>query len=170
MLSLFRRKGALGLFVFLPACGLLAGFCTPRPIDEAAFAALYAEPLPPADPPLQVYHLGHSLVGRDMPVMLAQLAGEGHVFHSQLGWGANLKEHWEPDVPIKGFEEENFHPQFRDPFEAFEGGGYDAVVLTEAVEIRDAIRYHSPADYMHRFAALVWEHDSDTRIYFYETW
>ncbi len=170
MLSLFRRKSALGLFVLLPACGLLTGFCTPKPIDVAAFIALYAEPLPPADPPLQVYHLGHSLVGRDMPVMLAQLAGDGHVFHSQLGWGANLKEHWEPNIPVNGYVEENFHSQHRNPHEALAAGSYDAVVLTEALPIEIAIRYHSPADYLRRFAALAWEGDPKTKIYFYETW
>jgi len=170
MLSLFRRKSALGLFVLLPACGLTTGFCTPRPVDEAAFSALYAEPLPPADAPLRVYHLGHSLVGRDMPVMLAQLAGEGHVFHSQLGWGANLNEHWEPDIEVKGFVESNGHPEHRDPREALATGGYDALVMTEAVEIRDSIRWSDPADYLHRFAKLGWENNPDTRVYFYETW
>src|SRR6056297_1483282 len=170
MLSLFRRKSALGLFVLLPACGLTAGFCSPRPIDEAAFAALYAEPLPPAEGPLQVYHLGHSLVGRDMPVMLAQLAGDGHVFHSQLGWGAFLRQHWEPDVPVNGFAKANFHPQHRDPREALATGEYDALVLTEAVEIRDSIRWFAPADYLHRFAELAWENNPDTRVYLYETW
>src|SRR6056297_1897819 len=125
-MSLFRRKSALSLLFLLPACGLVTGFCTPRPIDEATFSTLYDEPLPAPDGPLTVYHLGHSLVAHGMPSMLAQLAGDGHVFHSQLGWGANLKEHWEPDVPVKGFAESNFHPQQRDPREAFASGEYNA--------------------------------------------
>lgn len=169
-MSLFRLKKAFGLFVLLPACGLSTAYCSPRPIDGAAFAALYATPLPQPEGPLQIYHLGHSLVGRSMPLMLAQLAGEGHIFHSQLGWGANLKEHWEPDVPVKGFDESNGHIQHRDPLEALETGGYDAVVLTEAVEIKDSIRYSAPADYLHRFAALAWQGAPDTRVYLYETW
>ena len=46
-------------------------------------------PLPPPADPLATYHLGHSLVGRDMPAMLAQMAGHDHA--SQLGWGASLR-------------------------------------------------------------------------------
>lgn len=170
MVSLFRRESALGLFFVLPACGLITSFCTPRPIDEATFATLYTDPAPPAEAPLQVFHIGHSLVGRDMPLMLAQLAGEGHVFHSQLGWGAFLKEHWEPDIPVKGFKETNFHPQHRDPREALSTGAYDAIVLTEAVEIKDSIRWFAPADYLHRFAELAWANNLGTRVYLYETW
>jgi len=170
MLALFRRKKALGLFVLLPACGVLTGFCTPRPIDEAAFAALYADSLQPADTPLQVFHLGHSLVGHDMPVMLAQLAGEGHSFHSQLGWGTFLRQHWEADIPVKGYAEENTHPQHREPREALATGVYDALVLTEAVEIKDAIRYFTPALYLHRFADLAWVSNPKTRVCLYETW
>ena len=41
---------------------------TPQEIDT-----LYSVPLPASDAPMQVFHLGHSLVGRDMPVMLQQL-------------------------------------------------------------------------------------------------
>jgi hypothetical protein len=33
----------------------------------------------------------------DMPMMLEQLAADGHDHRSQLGWGATLKSHWEPD-------------------------------------------------------------------------
>ncbi len=63
---------------------------------RAAAEALYASPLEVPAGPLKTYHVGHSQVGRDMPAMLAQLAG--HEYHSQLGWGTSLKEHWEPDL------------------------------------------------------------------------
>lgn len=105
-----------------------------------------------------------------MPVMLEQLGGDGHSFSSQLGWGANLREHWEPDVPVKGFEQENVHPQFRDPHEALATGTYDALVLTETVEIRASIKYQSPHDYLHKWAVAAWEANPKTRVYFYETW
>ena len=52
--------------------------------------------------PMRVFQLGHSLVGRDMPAMLQQLAGPGHLYDSQLGWGATPKAHW-GDAPIPGF-------------------------------------------------------------------
>ena len=58
---------------------------------KAEAQALYAAPLPAPKGALRVYHLGHSLVGRDMPAMLAQLAGAGHHYDSQLGWAHHLR-------------------------------------------------------------------------------
>lgn len=119
---------------------------------------------------MQVYHLGHSLVGRNMPAMLAQLAGAGHGYASQLGWGASLRDHWEPAVPVNGFDVENAHDRFRAAGEAIESGLYDAVVFTEMVEIADAIRYHDSAKYLTRWAQLAKSARPDVRLYLYETW
>ena len=130
----------------------------------------YATPAPPPGDALRVFHLGHSLVGRDMPAMLAQLAGADHRYESQLGWGTSLKEHWEPDEPIKGFDEENAHPRFRAAHEAVSSGDYDAVILTEMVEIRDAIKYHDSARYFPRWAQAVRDGNPDTRVFLYESW
>ena len=131
---------------------------------------LYATPLTPPPGPMQVYHLGHSLVGHDMPAMLAQMVGTGHVYHSQTGWGTSLREHWEPGVPVNGFERSNDHAQHRPARQAIGSDAYDAVVLTEMVEIADAIRYHNSPDYLARWATLARETRPDTRVYLYETW
>ncbi|MBI6630201.1 hypothetical protein [Pontibaca salina] len=141
-----------------------------RTPDAAKVAAAYATPLAAPEGPLRVFHLGHSLVGRDMPAMLAQFAGKGHDYASQLGWGTSLREHWEPDIEINGFEAENAHPHFRAAHEAIASGNYDAVVLTEMVELRDAIRYHDSARYLSRWADLARTANPDVRIYLYETW
>ncbi|MFD1807714.1 hypothetical protein ACFSHQ_04690 [Gemmobacter lanyuensis] len=90
------------LVVLLLGIGVLWWLWSARTLSPAAFAARYTEPLPP-QPPAAVYHLGHSLVGRDMPAMLAQLLR--HRYHSQLGWGASLNQHWQGAVP--GLAEEN---------------------------------------------------------------
>jgi hypothetical protein len=140
----------------------------PGGVPNAAVSGHFDTPLAPPVQPLRVFHLGHSLVGRDMPAMLAQLAG--HDYDSQLGWGTSLRDHWEPDVPINGFEEENDHPRFRPAREALASGAYDALVLTEMVEIRDAIQYHASPDYLVRWAALARAANPDIRIYLYETW
>ncbi|MEX3315950.1 hypothetical protein [Sulfitobacter sp. PS-8MA] len=132
--------------------------------------AVYARPLAAPEGPMQVYHLGHSLVGRDMPAMLAQMVGEEHGYHSQTGWGTSLRDHWEPDVPIKGFDRENDHPLHRPARRAIGSGAYDAVVLTEMVEIADAIRYHDSAEYLARWAKLAKDANPDSRVYLYETW
>ncbi|MEZ5754252.1 MAG: SGNH/GDSL hydrolase family protein [Paracoccaceae bacterium] len=138
-------------------------------LDDATMATLYATPLPAADQPLSVFHIGHSLVNRDMPAMLAQLAGDGHRYESQLGWGAQLQSHW-GDSPVNGFEAENAHPRYRDAREAVSSGDYDAIVLTEMVEIRDALRYFDSARYLAQFADTALAARPDVRIYLYETW
>lgn len=141
-----------------------------KKLSEEEVNTLYQSVLMPVTQPLNVYHLGHSLVGTDMPVMLAQLAGEKHQFSSQLGWGATLQSHWEPAIPINGFESSNKHAEHRGPIEAIESQEYDAFIMTEMVEIKDAIKYHNSADYLGKFAAKINSDSPKTTIYFYESW
>lgn len=158
-----------GLGFGLVAAAVGAGFWwkAPRPISDAEFAAHYAKPLTAPMGAQAVYHLGHSLVGRDMPAMLAQLAG-GHDYASQLGWGASLQGHWTGEVP--GFAEENAHDRFRPAGEAIDSGDYPVVVLTEMVEIRDAIRYFDSPQHLALWAMRIRAGRPDARIYLYETW
>jgi hypothetical protein len=126
----------------------------PATLSPADFAVRYATPLVPPDGPLSVYHLGHSLVGHD--------------YASQLGWGASLKNHWDGEVP--GFVEENGHPQFQGATEATNYGNYDAVIFTEMVELRDAIRSHDSAKSLANWAAMTRTATPFARLYLYETW
>lgn len=142
----------------------------PKAPSAAVVDALYATPLPAPEGAISVYHLGHSLVGRDMPAMLAQLAGEGHRYDSQLGWGTSLSQHWEGGDAINGFDAENAHPRYRDAREAIGSGDYDAVVLTEMVEIKDAIRYHDSTKAFGKWAALAQGAEPAPRVYLYESW
>ncbi|NSY40584.1 hypothetical protein [Leisingera sp. ANG59] len=127
-------------------------------------------PLAPLVEPLKVFHLGHSLVGPDMPHMLTQLAPEGHSYNSQLGSGTSLRAHWEPDEDILDFETANQPPAYRDAREAIGSGEYSAVVLTEMVELRDALKYFDAARYLGKWADLVRQSSPETRLYLYETW
>ncbi|MEW2912726.1 hypothetical protein [Leisingera sp. JC11] len=127
-------------------------------------------PLSPPDGPLKVFHLGHSLVGPDIPHMLAQLAPEGHDFNSQLGSGTPLRAHWEPGEDILDFETANRTPAYRDAREAIGSGEYGAVVLTEMVELRDAIKYFDAAKYLAKWADLARGASPRPRLYLYETW
>lgn len=138
-------------------------------LDEKTFELLYTAPLAPPEGPLKVFHIGHSLVGRNMPAMLQQLAGDRHEHASQLGWGTTLKAHW-GDAPINGFDTENAHPMYRAAGEAADSGEYDAFVLTEMVEIRDAIKYFDSWDYLGRWARRIWQGNEGARVYLYETW
>ena len=171
--SLSRRL----LFLLPPAAlltlagtGLFGWLGLHKPLDAAEMATLYETPRVPVEGGLSVFHLGHSLVGRDMPAMLAQMAGAEHRYDSQLGWGTTLKAHWEPDVEIAGFDTENDHPRYRDATEALESGNYDALVLTEMVEIRDAIRYFDSDRYLARWAERARANDPEIRVFLYETW
>ncbi len=128
-----------------------------------------APPLPAPEGPLKVYHLGHSLVGHDMPSMLAQMVGQGHSWNNQLGWGTTLKAHWEPDVDIAGFDD-NRPPNFRDAREAVSSGEYDAVVLTEMVELKDAIKFFDSPRYAQLWADAARGASETTVVYLYETW
>lgn len=163
---------------YLPAFVLLAiatvvgviRFGTAKPMDAAAFDALYEVPAPPPSRPTNVFHLGHSLVGPDMPVMLMQLAGDGHDYSSQLGWGTPLMDHWEPDQAIAGFELRNMPSEYKDAKDAISSGDYNALVLTEMVEIRDAIKYFDSGKYLHEWAQLGRQSNPNIRVYLYETW
>jgi len=148
----------------LTACGWQ------KTLDADALSALYAQPLPPPDKPMRVFHIGHSLVSRDMPMMLEQLAGAGHDHRSQLGWGASLKSHWEPNVPVNGFDVENAHPRYEDARAAMKQGQFDALVITESVEIKDAIKYHDSAKYVRHWAREARANNPSARVYLYETW
>ncbi len=167
-MPLFTRRAALGLLTV--ALGIGGHSYVRRKQQARLVQSFYDQPLPKPEGGLQVYHLGHSLVGRDMPAMLAQLAGSGHTYDSQLGWGTSLMQHWEPDQPVNGFDVENDHPRFRAVEGALASGSYDALVLTEMVEIEDAIRYHDSADYLAKWTALARDSNPQIRIYLYETW
>lgn len=118
--------------------------------------------------PERVFHLGHSLVARDMPAMLAQLSGAGDSYNLQLGWGTSLKEHY--NGTINGFAEENATPRYRDAHEALKSGEYAAFVLTEMVTLKDAIRYHDTTEYAAKWASEAVAGNPDIQLFAYETW
>lgn len=165
------RRTILALLAALTGSAVLAGRAWYQRRAAGALAArAYATPLAPPDGGRKVFHLGHSLVGPDMPAMLAQLAPEGHVWASQLGSGTTLKAHWEPGVEILHYQPPAPETGFADARAAIGSGTFDAVVLTEMVEIRDAIRYHDSATYLSRWADLARGANPETEVFLYETW
>lgn len=171
-----RRQGLLGAAAALVAGGAAAlglrrrrraGPPMPPPLAPADYRAAQP-PLAPPVPPVNVYHLGHSLVGRDMPALAGSLGGHDHAV--QLGWGASLMQHWQGDAAVPGFDRENAHPHFRPVRQALEAGWADVLVLTEMVELRDAIRWHHSAHYLAQWALLARQARPDLRIYLYESW
>lgn len=146
----------------------------PPALSAPERAALYQTPLPKPQGGMAIYHLGHSLVGPNIPAFtqqLAQAAGfDDATYHSQLGWGTSLREHWEPDLTINGYAEMNDTPAYRPARQALESGEYDALVLTEMVDLKDAIRWHASGRHAGLWAAFAREHRPDIRLYLYESW
>ena len=167
-----RKPLPVALLLFLSACGLVT--CAPSPLDQEEIARLYAAPLSAPKAPLRVFHIGHSLVGRDMPAMLKQLGdaglGAGHSYHSQTGSGVELEAHWEPDIAIRDGAKANNHPSFRDAHAAVGSGAYDAIVLTEKVRIEGSIKYHDSWRYLTLWSAKAQRANPNVRLYLYETW
>jgi hypothetical protein len=164
-----RRKTIFGSLAAAFGGGGLYWLLTRAPSADAVRTQLVGKSVAAPKKPMTVFHLGHSLVNRDMPAMLAQLAPQGHAYDSQLGWGTTLQAHW-GDAPINGFEAENAHPRFRPALEAVQSGDYDAIVLTEMVEIRASIRYYDSPVYLARWASEAVKARPDVRLYLYETW
>lgn len=157
----------LGLAALASVLAAAAWWLWPaRVLPADAFARLYAEPLDPPARPVDVYHLGHSLVGRDMPAMLA--AAGGHEWAAQLGWGASLKNHLDGEVP--GFDDANAHDRFMPARQAADSGRWPVVVLTEMVELRDSLRYHDAAAVLAEWARRFRRGNPGLRLYLYETW
>lgn len=166
-MTVTRRSALLAGFGALVGGGGL--YALLRSPSATSVRARLAATQPAPTGPLSVFHLGHSLVNRDMPAMLAQLAPAGHRYDSQLGWGTTLQAHW-GDAPVSGFETENAHPRFRPAHEAVASGDYDAIVLTEMVEIRASIRWYDSPEYLARWAGKAIDARPDVRLYLYETW
>jgi hypothetical protein len=157
--------------VILSAAALVGlGACVDPKLSDKEIASLYAEGLEKPSKPLSVYFLGHSLVGRDIPYMVKQLAEDGHDYRVQLGWGTNLRSHLNPEFDIAGYEKENNHPHFERLEDALSQNNYDAFVFTEMVEIADAIKYFESVKYTTQLLDSVAQSNPRTTLYLYETW
>lgn len=134
----------------------------------AAMPAAVHPPLPAPEAVGAVFHLGHSLVGRDMPAMLGQLGG--HAWASQIGWGTALKQHWEEGAALPGHEIHASGIEAAPAREALASGRFDVLVLTEMVEIRDAIRWFDSPRWLAEWVRTARQANPALRVYLYETW
>lgn len=174
MQSKLKKLLALAMVLAAALGATVWGLRAPAPLDRAERLAFYDTPLPAPSGGLGTYFLGHSLIGPDIPAFVTQLAqAAGHAdafYNSQLGWGASLRTHWEPDQTIPGYTEMNQPPAYRPAKPALESGDYDVLVLTEMIDLEDAIRWHDSGRYTALWAQLARKHAPQIRIYKYETW
>lgn len=125
-------------------------------------------PLPAPQRIDTIFHLGHSLVGNDMPAMLSQLGG--HAYAAQLGWGTTLKQHWNDGTEVPGFQLAALGMPPVQARDALSDDFFDVLVMTEMVEIQDAIRWYDSPRWLSEWAKLARTSNPDIRIYLYETW
>jgi hypothetical protein len=112
---------------------------------------------------LAVLFVGHSLVSPDIPTMLTSLAKaeklDGHIDYQIIN-GAPLKWNWENAPKAEGL----------DGRVALASGGYDVVVLTEAIPLKEQIEWNDSKGYALRWYDLAVTNNPKARVYMYETW
>jgi hypothetical protein len=164
-----RRLRHWLLLVALLAPGLWAGraiwrlpptrfFPPPRLSPTTASGELLA-PIARA----KVLFVGHSLVNREMPAMLREVAasrGCELTYDVELRSGAILQHGWDGNLPIDGVRAR----------EVLATGAYDTLVLTEAVDLDEMLRWMQPAEYAGRYQQLAVAHQPAIRVFLYETW
>jgi hypothetical protein len=127
----------------------------------------------------RVFYFGHSLVGRDLPVMIGSFAkarGKTWMSQGQIGWGTSLRAHYEWDGNFdknapNGFARDS---QGR-PFFAGEGkaqlqtGRYDAMVITESSgHVRG--NGDETVNYATRLVRLARKANPTIRVFLYSNW
>lgn len=117
----------------------------------------------PLVPRVRVLFVGHSLVNQDMPRMAAAVAdalGVDFSYDVQLTDGGSLEVNWNDPERATGV-----HAR-----QALASADYDTLVLTEAVNLDDHLRWSDPPGHALRWYRLAREHRPDIRLFFYETW
>jgi hypothetical protein len=111
----------------------------------------------------RVLYVGHSLINQDMPAMTRSIA---------LGFGLT----WSHDVQLidGGSLEVNWNEAERATGvvarEALASGDYDTLVLTEAVNLDDHLRWSDPVRHAGAFVDAAVQGRADIEVLFYETW
>lgn len=110
-----------------------------------------------------LFLVGHSLVNFDMPSMLNGIArslGKVHSYGQQIINGATLSSNWKNGDRAQGVNAR----------EAIPGGGYDALVITEAVPLDNHLRRSNTDQYARLFYELAVGANPSAEVFLYETW
>lgn len=120
-----------------------------------------------------VYFVGHSLIGEAIPEMLVAIGVENDVrisYASQLIDGGTLMRNWEEAETSRHFGNVDESLRSMSAQEALESGSFDTVVLTEAVNLDDSLRWSASEEFAANFYRAAIRGASNCRLFFYETW
>ncbi len=138
------------------------GHCAPSRVERLSPEEASGEALPAVDH-ARVFFVGHSLINFTIPSMIGSIAeslGVAYEHDEQIMDGGALKMNWEEHGRAKGSNAQKKIP----------GGGFDVLVMTEAVDLDDMIRWMEPAKYGGKFYSLAVNANPKVRPLFYETW
>jgi hypothetical protein len=110
-----------------------------------------------------VLFIGHSLVSPDIPKMLTDIARVeklGGKIDYQIINGAPLRVNWDDSSTAEGI----------DGRVALASGGYDVVIITESIPLKDQIEWNDTKGYALRWYELAVSANPKARVYMYETW
>ncbi|MCU9837685.1 hypothetical protein OEZ49_07895 [Ruegeria sp. WL0004] len=108
-----------------------------------------------------VLFIGHSLFGPTNPDMLsAVLKDTGVRVEAQIINGAPLSYNWENGDKAEGVNAR----------EVLSGGGFDAVILTEAIPLANQIQHNDSVGYARRYYDLAVTANPQARVFLQETW
>lgn len=108
---------------------------------------------------LKVLFVGHSLVGQDMPQMVESVLPPDSQVEYQIIGGSPLELNWKDHETAEGIDGRAF----------IADGGVDAVILTEQIPLKNAVRWHDTARYLGNWAKLAKENGVE-QVWLYETW
>lgn len=110
-----------------------------------------------------IFFLGHSLLGWDVPTLVEQFAaaqGLTFSFDIAIGIGANLAWQWGHPERAQG----------DNPRTNLGAQPYDVLVLTEAIPIVNQLRYADSVENALNFMELAHAQNPNVQVYLYETW
>lgn len=110
-----------------------------------------------------VLFVGHSLVGPDLPPMVAsalQELGIEAVVEAQVINGAPLRYQWDNGGNAEGV----------DARARLAKGDIDVLILTEAIPLANHVAYSDSAGQAARWARAAWDSNPRTQVLVYETW
>ena len=138
----------------------------PSPSDDSSLddgtSPSDREPLEGQSSSHAVFWVGHSLTGFKMPQMVGEIAeslGLTYSWNAQIGTGAPLVWNWDNSTTTPQVDSRSVLPE----------GGYDVLVLTEALPLINHTTWSDTSTYAGLFHDLV-AGQPGAQTYLYETW